>query len=254
MPDASPWTRTRLRTANLAVGLIHLAQAIVILVIANDFAITVFGQFADGPPGSGPFPTEPLFDLRFGPAIALFLGLAAVDHLLVAAPRVIDWYERNLDRGVNYARWIEYSVSASVMVVLIAMLTGIDGLYALIGIFGANAAMILFGLLMERFNPPGRRPDWLPFLFGCIAGAIPWIVIAIAIIGAQVQSEGVPTFVFVIFVTLFALFNCFAVNQVLQYRGVGRWRDYRFGEAVYILLSLTAKTALAWQVFFPTLI
>ena len=29
----------------------------------------------------------------------------------------------------------------------------------------------------------------------------------------------------------------------------GKWRDYLFGERIYILLSLLAKSALAWQVF-----
>jgi hypothetical protein len=45
----------------------------------------------------------------------------------------------------------------------------------------------------------------------------------------------------------------FAVNMWLQYRRVGRWRDYLFGERVYVLLSLVAKSALAWQVFAGTL-
>jgi hypothetical protein len=35
----------------------------------------------------------------------------------------------------------------------------------------------------------------------------------------------------------------------LQYRRIGPWRDYRYGERGYIVLSLTAKSALAWQVF-----
>jgi Heliorhodopsin len=45
----------------------------------------------------------------------------------------------------------------------------------------------------------------------------------------------------------------FALNQWLQYRAVGRWRDYLFAERLNILLSLTAKSALAWQVFAGTL-
>ena len=57
-----------------------------------------------------------------------------------------------------------------------------------------------------------------------------------------------------IIASLFILFNCFAVNMVLQYRRTGKWRDYLFGEKVYILLSLTAKSALAWQIFANTLI
>jgi hypothetical protein len=39
----------------------------------------------------------------------------------------------------------------------------------------------------------------------------------------------------------------------LQYRRVGRWRSYLFGERAYFVLSLVAKSALAWQVFAGTL-
>ncbi len=135
------------------------------------------------------------------------------------------------------------------MIVLICLLTGISNVYALVAIFGVNVSMILFGMLMERTNPDRNDVDWWPFAFGCIAGIVPWIAIVIAIAGAQVEFSGVPGFVFAIFVSLFLLFNCFAVNQWLQYRNTGRWRSYLFGEGAYILLSLVAKSALAWQVF-----
>jgi hypothetical protein len=41
--------------------------------------------------------------------------------------------------------------------------------------------------------------------------------------------------------------------MVLQYKKLGKWHDYRYGELVYIYLSLFAKSALAWQVFAGTL-
>ena len=69
----------------------------------------------------------------------------------------------------------------------------------------------------------------------------------------QKEGGGVPIFVYVIFITLFILFNCFAINQWLQYRGKGKWADYLYGERVYLILSLVAKSALAWQVFGGTL-
>jgi hypothetical protein len=68
-------------------------------------------------------------------------------------------------------------------------------------------------------------------------------------VGAEVNFGGVPTFVYAIFVSLFVLFNSFALNQALQYRRTGKWSSYVFGEAAYIVLSLVAKSALAWQVF-----
>jgi hypothetical protein len=238
----------RLRTLNLVVGLAHLAQGLVILALANDFATPVTTTFLDGPPGQGPGELDVITDLRFAPLVAAFLFLAAADHLLMATPPVRGWYERELGRYRNVARWIEYSVSASIMVVLIAMLTGISDLAALIAIFGANSAMILFGILMER-QRPGPDVQWSPFWFGCIAGAVPWIAIGAYLIG----GGDAPTFVYVIFVTLFILFNSFAVNMVLQFRRVGPWRDYLFSETAYIVVSLTAKSALAWQIFGSTL-
>ena len=232
----------------MIVGLVLLAQGLVILALSNDFALPVTASYLSGPPGEGASPAEILTDLRVGPFVAAFLFLAAIDHLLVAAPGVHSWYEANLGRGRNVARWIEYSVSASLMIVLIAMLTGIADIAALIAIFGANAAMILFGLLMERQQEPGRA-DWSAYWFGCIAGAVPWIAIGVYLLG----GDSPPAFVYAIFISLFVLFNSFAVNMALQYRRVGPWRDYLFGETTYIVLSLTAKSALAWQVFGSTL-
>jgi hypothetical protein len=242
-----------LRRWNVGVGALHAVQAVVILALSNDFAIPVQSAVQDGPPGTALTIDKVFFDLRFSVAIALFLLLAAADHLLMATPRIVDWYEANLRRGINVARWIEYSVSASLMIVLIAMLPGITDLYALIGLFAVNAAMILFGLLMEQTNRPGDRVTWTPFVFGCIVGIVPWITIGIALISSAQEGDGAPGFVYGIFVSLFVLFNCFAINQWLQYRRRGRFADYLFGERTYIILSLVAKSALAWQVYAGTL-
>ncbi len=244
----------RLRRLNLIVGLAHLIQGVLILVLSSGFSIPVLASFADGPPGTPPPPASILFEMPFAVVIAIFLLFAAADHLLMAFGGVRRWYESNLRRTVNYARWIEYSISSSLMVVLIAMLTGIVDFFALLGLFGVNASMILFGALQERFNQLDKdNVDWWPFIFGTIAGSVPWIAVAFSIGGAVQEGNGVPGFVFGIFVSLFIFFNSFAINQVLQYRRVGKWRDYLYGERAYILLSLGAKTALAWQVFGGTL-
>ena len=81
--------------------------------------------------------------------------------------------------------------------------------------------------------------------------SIPWVSIVIYLVGA---GDDVPTFVYGIFISLFVMFNCFAVNQFLQYRAHGRWGQYLFGERVYIWLSLSAKSLLAWQIFANTLV
>ena len=234
-----------LRGWNLALTLLHLAQAVAVLVLATDFAVTVTRSLPTGPPGSTPAAPEALFDVPVAAAVAVFLALAALDHLLTAslARRA---YEADLRRGINRFRWVEYSFSATLMVLLIALYTGIDGIAALIGIAGANVAMILFGWLQESANPPGRTTVTMkPFWFGCVAGAAPWVAIGYNLVAA----EQVPDFVIGIFVSLFVFFNSFALNQWLQYRQVGPWRSYAFGEKAYLVLSLVAKSALAWQIF-----
>jgi hypothetical protein len=108
--------------------------------------------------------------------------------------------------------------------------------------------MILFGLVMERVNSGRERLDWLPFWLGCVVGAVPWLVIGISLVGSEANGS-VPGFVWGIFISLFVFFNSFAVNMWLQYRGIGPWRRYVFGEWGYLFLSLTAKSALAWQIY-----
>ena len=234
-----------LRRWNLGLTLLHLAQAVAVLVLATDFAVPVTQSLPTGPPGTPPGSPEALFDVPIGAAVALFLALAAVDHLLTATA-FRRTYEDDLRRGINRFRWVEYSFSATIMVLLIALYSGIDGISALIGIAGANVAMILFGWLQEASNPPGRSTVTMrPFWFGCVAGAAPWIAIGYNVVAA----DDVPGFVIGIFVSLFVFFNSFALNQWLQYRQRGPWRSYAFGEKTYLVLSLVAKSALAWQIF-----
>ena len=154
----------------------------------------------------------------------------------------------------NYFRWVEYSISSSVMIVLIAQICGISDAAALIAIFGVNASMILFGWLQEKYEEPGSG-GWLPFIFGCIAGITPWLALVIYIfsIGGASNTKA-PAFVFGIVISLFLLFNTFAVVQFLQYKKIGKWSDYLRGEKTYITLSLIAKSALAWQIFASTLV
>jgi hypothetical protein len=115
-----------------------------------------------------------------------------------------------------------------------------------------NASMILFGLLQEKYETPGKNVKWAAYWFGVLAGAIPWIAIAIYLVSPGVDVSP-PGFVYGIFFSLFVFFNAFAIVMVLQYRKVGRWSNYVFGESTYILLSLVAKSLLAWQVFAGTL-
>lgn len=240
----------RLRWWNITLGFLHAIQGVIILALANDFALPVTATFLTDQPGAAPPEISELFEIRIAWGVAAFLFMSAAAHLIIAFG-VFGWYRANLLKDRNYARWIEYSASSSVMVVLIAMLPGISDVAALGAIFAVNAAMILFGLLMEKYENPGTS-DWLPYWFGVLTGVVPWILIAIYLWSPTTDGSP-PAFVYAIFVSLFIFFNTFAINMVLQYKQVGPWRDYLFGETVYMVLSLVSKSLLAWQVFAGTL-
>ena len=225
-----------------------------VLALSSDFALPVTATYMAGPPGSSFAPAVILFSTPVGLTVAIFLGLSALFHFIVASPQFFARYSAGLSAQRNYFRWVEYSISSSVMIVLIAQVTGIADITALISIFGVNASMILFGWLQEKYETPGSG-GWLPFIFGCITGIVPWIALAFYVLSiGGVSDTSAPAFVYGIVFTIFVFFNSFALVQWVQYKKVGKWSDYLRGERTYITLSLVAKSALAWQIFANTLI
>lgn len=188
-------------------------------------------------------------NVNFAWLVASFLFMSALAHLVIVSS-YRKRYVSELKEGLNRARWIEYSVSASTMMVAIALLSGMQDLASLLMVFGLVAVMNLCGLVMELVNRDRKTKSWVAFWVGCIAGIAPWLAFGTYVWAANSYStNGVPGFVYGIYASIFVFFNCFAVNMYLQYKQIGRWKDYLYGERVYIWLSLIAKSALAWQVF-----
>jgi len=240
----------RLRLFNAIMGFFHLFQAILMIMLSNDYTLPItysYPEFIEATQSIAPV-SETIIEVPIGPLVALFLLLSALAHFLLSTI-FYDWYVNNLKKKMNPGRWIEYSFSASLMIVIIAMLVRIYDIGTLLAIFTLTAVMNLLGLIMELHNQTTEKTDWTSYIVGCIAGFVPWIVIFIPLISA----ESVPDFVVAIFISIAIFFNLFAINMVLQYKKIGKWKDYLYGEKMYIVLSLVAKSALAWQVFAGTL-
>ena len=244
-----------LRRFNLIMGFLHLIQGIFMWVVSNDTTYPIYTNFLKFDRATFKLTPDPqlFYNVPFGPAVAIFLLISAVAHFYLATIGYTR-YVNNLKKGMNPVRFYEYALSSSLMIVLIGMLVGIWDLGAIILMFGLNAMMNFFGIMMEYHNQTTQKTDWHAFIYGSVAGIIPWIVIAVSFLSAINSSDAKPpAFVYAIIPTIFVFFNSFAVNMVLQYKKVGRWKDYLYGERVYIILSLVAKTALAWQIFAGTL-
>ena len=241
---------SKLKRLNLIAGALHLASLLAILFLANDAKLPVNAIYLTEAPGTGNF-TDPinLFNLKIGYMVAAFLALSAFFHFFISSPAMFGKYTVGLKNHINVFRWVEYSLSSTIMIIVILQLNGTADYIALMGIAGVNVSMILFGWLQEKYTTPGDG-DLLPFWFGCIAGIVPWLASLANILSPKGPAESTtPGFVYGIVISLFILFNCFAIVQYKQYKAKGKWANYMYGERRYIVLSLVAKSLLAWQVF-----
>ncbi len=225
-----------LRRFNLVMAFLHLAQGIFMILVSNDTTYPIFTNYLnfDRATFSLKPGTELFYELPFGIAVSFFLLISAVAHFYLATN--------------GYGRYVAN--------VLIGMLIGLWDLGAIILIFTLNATMNLFGIMMELHNQHTEKTNWTAFIYGCVAGFIPWVVIMLYFVGAVNSGDGSakpPAFVYAIVPTLFVFFNIFAINMVLQYKKIGPWKNYLYGERVYIILSLLAKSVLCWLIWTGTL-
>ncbi|MGZ6005233.1 MAG: heliorhodopsin HeR [Candidatus Saccharimonadales bacterium] len=245
---------SRLKRLNFYAGWLHLAQAVAVLIVSKSFAAPITGNYLKFNRATQHLEpaTINLFHIQLPWLIAAFFLLSAGFHFFIATV-YNRRYNRNLKLGINKARWVEYSLSASIMMIAIALLVGIFDAGSLIMIFALISIMNIMGLVMEVHNQTTTRTNWLSYLVGCCAGLVPWLIVAWYMALGASQGSRAPSFVYWIFVSIFIFFGCFAINMVLQYKKIGPWKDYLYGERTYIILSLVAKSLLAWQVFGGTL-
>lgn len=253
-------TTTSLRRFNLIMGGLHFVQGILMIVLGltvtafGDFKLTITQNFLrfDVALQTLVSDSRDVLELPFFVLVASFLLISAIAHALISLPKKTnDIYNADLEQGINRFRWFEYALSSSVMIVLISYLFGIYDIASLVLIFIVNASMNLFGLLMEQLNAGKQKENvnWGPFIWGTIAGLAPWIAIILYMTGATAEvTEQTPWFVWAIVGTYFVAFNTFPINMILQYVGKGKFANYLYGERGYIVLSLVAKTILAWLV------
>lgn len=253
-------TLESLRRWNTWLAVIHFVQGVIILLLSTTktfpltlhfLAVDPLGSSTGGEPELIPA-AQQVGDINLAYLVASFFFVSAIAHAVIATV-YRQRYETELGRGLNRVRWFEYAVSASIMMVAIGVLVGVTNIAALLMLFSLTAVMNLLGLVMETHNKKAARPNWTSYVIGSFAGIVPWLVIALYLLAGAMYGSMAPTFVYVIFVSIFIFFMSFAVNMYLQYRRTGKWKDYLYGERAYMILSLVAKTALAWQVFAGTL-
>lgn len=164
--------------------------------------------------------------------------------------------------GVNPLRFVEYSISASIMLICIALLTGIYDENTLIAMGTLCASCQLFGLIGEltpniMVRAFAHFSGWLTLM---VAYGIIWVYYGIANYqGSQLDPpRSAPDIVHAVVITLFVLFNFFGVVQLTQFccKGDNCWYRWIGAEAElsYVMGSLISKTLLGWLIYAQVLV
>jgi hypothetical protein len=246
----------KLQRINRIAGFAHLIQAIILLFLANwELKLPILTRFFDINAEGDILPVaETLVNVPVALAAPVFLLISAFFHLLISSPFMVRRYEQNIKSGINPLRWWEYSLSSSLMLVVLLMLGGLLELPSVVFIFTLNFIMNIMGLIMEKYNQLTDKTNWLPFNVGVLAGIVPWIIGGLYFwVSTNNIADSIPGYAKIGFLLTFVFFNSFAINMYLQYKKVGKWKNYEYGEKMYIALSLIAKTALAWILVLGTI-
>ena len=245
----------QLQTFNRVAGITHLIQGVALFFILNDQTkIQVITRFFDETSDGVAPVSQTLFEFPIALIAPIFLLLSALAHLVISSSFYIGTYEKNIDKGINPIRWWEYAFSSSLMLVVLLMLGGLIELSTVVFIFTLNFIMNLMGLMMERYNQLTSKTSWLPFNIGVLAGIVPWIMGGLYFwVSTNNIADSVPGYAQFGFLLTFLFFNSFAINMWLQYKKIGKWSSYVYGERAYIVLSLVSKSALGWIIVLGTL-
>jgi hypothetical protein len=165
-------------------------------------------------------------------------------------------YDTMIENNKNPLRFIEYSFSASIMLIAIAILNGVTDINLITSIAILTAACQLCGLAVEFVDD--SRMKWLLHFIGWLQFAWAYGIIFHAFFRSIKSSNdnnvpGPPNFVYVIVILLFLLYSSFGFVQLIELILGDNFNKYT-KEKSYVVLSLTAKLLLGWMIFSNVLV
>lgn len=241
-----------LRSLHWIVAGVHLSLAFMLYAIDASSQVAVSMYRTALVDGKLVATVHEVGQLSLRDVVIAYLVLAAVMHILTATV-LHKRYAMYLLEHRNPIRWIEYSISCSLMFVAISASAGYSFLSVLVAMFMASMVMNLLGMVFENVNRAHQRVIWSPFIVGSIIGLLPWLLIGIGLSYFSESARGSiePQLLGYGFILL--IFALFPTNMWLSARRIGPWKSYLTAEIIYIALSLTAKTSLALLIYMNVL-
>jgi|GEM_PF-1385757 len=249
-----------IKKLNYWLAFLYGAQAIAIVLLGNKISVPITAQYpALDTLGSeaaghqlvgGAF--RHLFDMELGWAVATFLIVfATIRYMAARKTRVQD--QPGTDRGVSAMRWMSFGLGGGVIVLTIALLTGIYEIGTLLALFALTAmsAVLAFAaeVVIDRNKGMWTRMARVLGNLSVVSLALPWVVFAIAAIGTALWNGHLPVYLYSIYGCVALLFFGTVLATYFYFARQGRWADPLYAERSFMLLELLTASFLAWQVF-----
>lgn len=274
--------------ANLFVAFfVHFPQAILLALFAKGYAVQLFVYYSTWvpqDPNYSCFDTLPSGEKNVCSITQTRAQASSIDmKALTVAFFLLSWafqsfpllteesrktYLDNVRNGTQIYRYVEYSISASLMIVQFAVLVGVDDVNVVMNLFWASAAIMILGFCTDTIDYYQRKTGvvqskWdaiferlLPCLVAWFVFLFQWIYVGSRFGYSIKMGVDVPTELYAILFLEFGLFFAFGVNAAaasLPKPGSvipdERMVDRVTSEWVYVFLSAIAKTLLAEILF-----
>lgn len=237
---------------NKWLAIIYAIQGIALIVASASRSLPVFTTFLtqNSLDKNGPLvqASQRLFDVNITAWLVCALGIAAIIHALMAGVYRTR-YEAELTNHQNRMRWLSFGVMSVSLVTVIALLSGISDVVALVALAGLLVIKSIAGYLTE-VNRQQTSVAWLHYLVAAGSGTLPWLLVGWTVVSALINGTShVPTFVYWLCGTLLAGLVAHGVLMYFVMKQKGMWGDAYTAERAYLVLGVVTQTLVVWQVF-----
>jgi hypothetical protein len=177
--------------------------------------------------------------------VLAFVFWTAAFHLLYfLLAKHTNVYDDMITKGNNYLRWIEYGVSATIMLALIFYVTSVTQFDVVILSLICFPAIMLLGNVVERCISRGDKSTATMVSLGAwIVFSGIWVVLTRNFVELFKKNSDIPDFVPAVFATMLVFYCTFGIVQLIHL--FKKKTNYESVEFSYTILSFVAKASLA---------
>eukprot|EP00744_Colponema_vietnamica_P005322 GILI01007803.1.p1 GENE.GILI01007803.1~~GILI01007803.1.p1 ORF type:complete len:291 (+),score=64.16 GILI01007803.1:89-961(+) len=234
-------SESQLRFIHLLAMIVHFYEASVALFFSQPHSVSITVTSMSLNEHNALVPTvKPLVTFSIQYILFVFFFFAGIHSLISILPGFYPQYLEMVRVQCNSYRWIEYSLTAPLVSLVMTMVLGICDVGSVLYLCGTISILQMFGWVAERY--PSR---WTPHVLGWLVFLPYWFYIFWFMqFSSHVSSLGK----FVIVVN-FILFNLFGVHQTLHKMRVWVWKDFINVEIMYIAISVCNKSLIGYALF-----